>query len=429
MASWESITTRVAVLIPFVLPLCASANNGLNQIAFGVEAVGMGGADFAVARDTSALNSNPAGLTQITAKQLDLQVARASAVNVRHKDMFDNDVETQNDPALANVGFAKRLQDRSVTFGFGLFAQGGAGSEYPQVNTAFGTQDELTASFRIGKLVEGAAVKITDSISFGASLAATYADLNQKFFPNTSSFNAADPARSFFGQEIDGVSGVGVGVRLGMMQRINPRVTWAVVYASEVDLELEGGQLTQDRSSTGLGKVTYGDAKIDGLKLPQELGFGLALRPWPAWLLSFKLSWLDWSSAIATSTLTARKPDNPAAPSTVVQTAVDDWRDQYVFAIGFAYEPNAKWIIRGGYNYGRNPIPEENTNPLLAAITENHLTFGFGYRLKGSWQLDFALEYELNNTVTYTNPRLPFGPNAQEELESFALHFGASRRW
>jgi long-chain fatty acid transport protein len=40
----------------------SAASNGLTLIGTGTESVGMGGADVAVARDTTALSTNPAGL-------------------------------------------------------------------------------------------------------------------------------------------------------------------------------------------------------------------------------------------------------------------------------------------------------------------------------------------------------------------------------
>ena len=55
----------IAAVVACVLPFAAMATNGLNLIGFGTESVAMGGADTAVARDTSALNTNPAGLGQL----------------------------------------------------------------------------------------------------------------------------------------------------------------------------------------------------------------------------------------------------------------------------------------------------------------------------------------------------------------------------
>ena len=47
------------------LPFTAVASNGLNLIGYGAESVAMGGADVAVAADTLALNTNPAGIARL----------------------------------------------------------------------------------------------------------------------------------------------------------------------------------------------------------------------------------------------------------------------------------------------------------------------------------------------------------------------------
>ena len=85
------------------------ATNGLNQIGFGTESVGMGGADIAVARDTSALNTNPAGLSQITNNLIDINGAIVYTKNIKHKDQFGNDVNNTADlPLLGSIGYAKQ---------------------------------------------------------------------------------------------------------------------------------------------------------------------------------------------------------------------------------------------------------------------------------------------------------------------------------
>ena len=83
--------------------------------------------------------------------------------------------------------------------------------------------------------------------------------------------------------------------------------------------------------------------------------------------------------------------------------------------------PHGEGVLRAGYNYGSNPVPENSLNPLLAAIAEHHVTFGGGYAFSPKWQVGTAVEYAFNNAVTYHNPELPFGPGAEAENEYIAL--------
>jgi long-chain fatty acid transport protein len=125
----------------------------------------------------------------------------------------------------------------------------------------------------------------------------------------------------------------------------------------------------------------------------------------------------------------ARDPDNAAAPPRLENTARLDWRDQYVLALGVEYQWDEATALRAGYNHGRNPVPRETTNPLLAGIGERHLTFGVTRRLAAEWDLAAGIEYLLGNAVTYTNPELPFGPGAQERTSYVGVHLMVSRRW
>ena len=194
-------------------------------------------------------------------------------------------------------------------------------------------------------------------------------------------------------------------------------------------MPLKDGHVRLNMTATGLGTVNYRNAQVDGLALPQEIGFGISLRPADPWLISVKVAWLNWSGALNSTTLTATDPDNPAAPTRLENKGTLNWRDQYVFALGAEYKFNDRTSILGGYNYGKNPIPNETTNPLLAAFAEQHITLGFLHKLGASWILAAGLEYDFRKTVTYNNPELPFGAGARETGELAALHVGLMRRW
>ena len=202
-----------------------------------------------------------------------------------------------------------------------------------------------------------------------------------------------------------------------------------ITYAPKSKIDLENGELRANLSALGLGEVKYRDATVKGLALPQEVGLGIAWRASENLQLSTKVAWLDWSAALKANTLTARRPDNPAAPPTISNTTALDWRDQYVFALGASYRLDDRTSLWGGYNYGRNPIPERTANPLLGTFGEHHVTLGLSRRLSERWQFATALEYDVKATLPSNNPELPFGPGAHETGELLAFHFGLSRRW
>jgi long-chain fatty acid transport protein len=397
---------------------------------FGTESIGMGGADLAVARDTTAMNTNPAGITQVPGSALDLYNAVAYPLSVVHRDRFGNDAEVSNRRIiLGSGGYTRQQGDGPVTVGIGFFAQGGAGNVFKNLATPFGTRDELSSQFRIGKVTPTAAYKVDGSLSLGVSLQVVYTDIRQKAYPETSVFDPVDPARTFFGTEIKDMDGFGCGVKLGALYKVSDRLTIGAAYTGKINLPLRGGKVIVNMSSIGFGKVTYSDARIEGLSLPQELGVGVAVRVVKPLLIAAEVNWIDWSGALKTSTLRAGNPDNPAAPPALALTSTLDWRDQYVFAIGAAYDLTENAIMRAGYNYGKNPIPSGTLSPLLDPIGEHTVTFGGGYSFSKRWQLNAAVEYMLNNRVKYDNPELPLGPGAEEEQEVIVAHAMLSHRW
>lgn len=410
-----------------VFPFTALASNGLNLIGYGAESVAMGGADIAVAGDPLALNTNPAGIARLGPRALDIHNALAHAIDVSHADGFGNDKSISNRfIPLAGVGYVSRPAGSRCAWGVAFFGQGGAGFVYDNLNTAFGTVDELSSLVRIARLSPGVGCETEGGLHVGAALALNHADIRQKIFPATS--DAVTFPVPFFGSDLKDAKGWGATVKLGVLAPVSETITLGATFTPKVKLPLRDGRLVSNQTAAGRGSVTYRDVEIDGLALPTELSLGVAWRPAARWRIAAELTWLDWSEAAARSTLTARNPDNPAAPNLSV-TSTLDWRDQFVLALGTAYDLDAQTTLYAGLNLARNPIPPAHLSPILAPVGERHLTFGFKHALGPEWSLSVATEYQFRHTVTYTNAELPLGANATERNESAALHTVFGRRW
>jgi long-chain fatty acid transport protein len=406
----------------------ALASNGLNMLGFGTESVGMGGADTAVARDTNALNTNPAGIAQIRQRAFDGYLSVAHALDVAHADALGNDrlVDNRFIP-LGDFGYTAPIGER-LTAGIGVFAQGGAGGVYKGLATPFGTTDELSARIGFGKLSPAIAWQATEALSLAFSLPVAAILADQRVFPNTSAYNAADPARSFFGLDLRNARGAGVGAKLGVLWRASHALSLGATAATRIALPARDGHANVNMTAVGLGIVRYNDAQLDGFALPPEVAVGAAWQATARLLVSAKIAWLGWSHALRATTLTLSQPDNPSAPQTLSQTAPVDARDQWVFALGLAYASSASLTFYGGINYARSPIPPQNLTPLLAPIGELHLTAGFKRALSPAWSISGALEYLAPNEVSYNNPVSPLGPST-ERLSYVALHLMLGRRW
>jgi long-chain fatty acid transport protein len=412
---------RWALLLAVAAHGTAGATNGFNLIGFGTESTAMGGADLAVARDTSALNTNPAGLLQIERQRWDVAFALGYPRDVRHVDGLGNDAENVSDPVpVLQGGWARRIRP-GAALGIGLFVQGGAGSDFERMLTGFGNRDDLSSTFGLVKLSLGGAMGVGGKVSVGASVSLTRGVLEQTVFPDTSS-----PV--FLGYELDQADGYRFGWKVGIALDVNARVRLGAAYTEAIPLDLEGDRIVFDMSALGLDKVAYGKARAEGLGFPREVGLGAAFRPSPALLLSAEADWLQWSNAVRVSRLSASGPDRAGAPPELSFEQDQSWKDQVVFALGASWE-RGPTVLRAGYNHGPNPIPPETLTPLFAAINVHHLTLGVGRRFADTWRWDAVFEHPFRHEVTYTNPSLPFGPDAREEVEGLVFHGSVARAW
>jgi long-chain fatty acid transport protein len=315
-------------------------------------------------------------------------------------------------------GYAWRARPELVA-ALGVFAQGGSGIQYKDLETAFGTRDEATAIFGATKVVGALAWQPDATWALGANLGVSYAQGREKLFPETS-----DPA--FFGLRFDGGDGISVSGRLGLQQKVTPNFTWGLTWSSPTKLKLNGGTATVNYEAIGIAPTKYRKAKITGLELAQEVSAGFAWRFQPLWLFALDVSWYDWSGSIKNTRLTAHDPSIAGAPDTVDLTIPLNYRDQVVLALGLAIDVTPRTTVRMGTNISRNPAPAETMTPTGNLIEKWEIDAGFTHRLTPDWELAVGAQYQIPDSISYTNP--PF-PASKDHYGVAALTIQLSRHW
>lgn len=419
----------------------AFAVNGLQLIGFSPESTALAGSGHVAIADTSSINTNPAALSLIHGTRLDVS-AGPLGVYLHHSDVFGNDnvAGENNVTLLGGFGFATRFSALpGLTVGAGLFTQGGFGTDYPNLNTAFGTRDRTSSFLRYLKLAVGLSYEVTDQLSIGVAPSVGYSDISLRLFPNTSVAPSPGLPSGFAGLDIhdrcarnaglgplggECPSDVVFSVKVGAMYRVLPWLTLGAAYTSPTTFDYGDGRASLNFTAFGLGSVNY-DAKVSGIRWPQQVDASIAARPTDRLLLALTTSWINWDS-LNNVEVTATHPSNPQAPSRVTLTIPSNWKDMIVVGVGASYtaiqEPSwndrDRLVLRVGYNHSNNPIPAQTLSPLAPLILEHHFTGGFGYRFSERLAFDLGAIYALRNTVTYTNPSLPFGPNAKESISA-----------
>jgi long-chain fatty acid transport protein len=416
----------VGMLFATVAATPALATNGMNMIGYNVRSSGMGGADVAIDTDCSGTACNPATLgrqrERSAAIGISLLMPQISMKN------FNNDVDG-NDQIfpLPYIAYAQRLKtDSPWTLGLDIFAQGGMGVDFENVNTFAGNTDKFDSQVRYARLTGAAAYRINDKFSLGLAAMGGYADMEFSLYPNTYSpgmDGVPGTMDDFPGMDVSGMSSFGFAARLGAHYKVNEMVSLGIQYTSETSMNMDGGDLTLN---FGMAKAKY-DAEMKDFGWPQEVEFGVAVQATPQLLMAVDAKWIGWSSTMDVVTLVGTNPDIPAPPSVEVPFNMK-WDDQWVLAIGTEYVINPKNAIRLGYNYGKSPVPDEFLSPLFPAIVEHHITVGYGLTLK-KWAFDFAYEHAFENSQT--NPTSlpegnPFGAGTEISHSQNTLHFAAT---
>jgi long-chain fatty acid transport protein len=447
---WTAIVFVLAVSSVFRLGIgTAYATNGPQFPAFSGESNGLAGAGMVAVADTSSINTNPAAMSLIQGSRFDFTPTVIKPI-LRERDSLGNDARGQQGFYVpGNAAFATKPSSvPRLTIGAGVFTQGGLGTDYRNLTTAFGTQDQASSFLRYFKFAVGASYEVTDQLSLGISPYIGYSDVSFRLFPNTSFAPLGPAGPTFFGLDIrntcgkngglgelggDCPSDVVFGTKVGAMYKVLPWLTVGATYSTPVRFNYTGSQATLNFTSLGLGTVNY-ETRIAGFKWPQQVDVSFAARPTDRLMLALTTTWINWATINAID-FTFTSPSSSLAPSQVNQSIPFNWKDQAVVAVGASYtvlhdqQIKDRMVVRMGYNWSNNPIPKETLSPLAPLIIEHRLAGGFGYRFTQNWSWDSSVLYALNNTVTYTNPNLPFGLNAQQSTSGYLLYNTVSYRY
>lgn len=426
----------VLLALIMVIPSPALATNGMYLAGYGAEAQGRGGANIAVADRALGLQSNPAGIAQLMGNHLSVDFQFLMPKLSYYGDPLGNSIDAENQTfIMPSISYVRGGKDSRWTWGVGLLSQGGMGAHFKGYVTPFGSVDETYSQVRFLTLNPTVAYNVTPDLSLGLSLNVGYSDVRFRFYPETSVYvppgtpNWPPEGFAFFGANLStAAQAFNYSARLGLMWRVNEMWQIGAIYQSETKGDFEDGTLYLDMSSIGLGKVGY-DAAVDGFTWPEQYGIGVQFRPGEKWVLALDVKRYNWSKAIEVITVEGKNPDTDFAPADEVQMPfVFKWEDQTVWALGLEYRLSPALTLRGGYNHGDSPVPDETLNPLFPATVEDHASAGLSYTWKGN-TLNFALERGFENTQTNNNPDPnvnPFGPGATVSHSQWTLAIGYS---
>jgi len=419
----------VAVAAALALPMgAAMATNGMLMEGYAAVATSMGGAAQAYDVGNSAMAQNPATLA--------LQPDNTSrfAVNIG---LLRPDVESSMAGApvaqsggdlyvMPSLGYTKR--NGVWTYGIGMYAQGGMGTEYSaDTFLGFNGLGEARSELGVGNVLIPVVYQVNEKLAIGATgkfvwasldmmmnatgmqLGSLYAGGDGAFAPaNVAGLSTADYTRLEFsgGGKFSGAAKAkGYGLTLGSTYKVSDALMLGASYQlktrlSDMETDGDGAKLS---TSLGMLPSVTGKITVIDFQMPSVLAVGASWQATPSVMLAADIKRIGWSDVM--DQFRMRFDTSMGSVSFAIP---QHWKDQTVLNLGVAWKTSEALTLRAGLNLSDNPVPDQYVHPLFPAIEKNHVTFGFGYKLSKNDAINASWAYA--PTVTVTNPGNAFSP-------------------
>ncbi|OGI45679.1 MAG: hypothetical protein A2151_00515 [Candidatus Muproteobacteria bacterium RBG_16_65_34] len=401
-SSKKNLTLAVAVAAAVAAP-SVFATNGMNMQGYGPIAYGMGGASMAYDNGTAATMNNPATLGLMGAgNRLDV------ALGVL---MPDVSAETGGMKATSGgdqylmpaVGYAHK--EGALTYGFGIFAQGGMGTEYAaDTFMAMGSGQDVRSELGVGRLIFPIAYNVDSNLTVGGSIDYVWATLDLKMAATGPQFAglvtscsggtavtgcaalgglaAAPWARIDFsgGGDFSGAAtGTGFAGKLGAVYKFSNELSVGATYHSKTSLsDLETGSSDASLSAPS-GTLGTGKIKVRDFEWPATYAIGVAWNASKELMVAADIKRIEWKDVMKDFKMTYEGALAGASDVVLDASLPQNWENQTVTQIGVAYKMSDPLTLRAGINHASSQIPDQYVNPLFPAIMETHYTVGLGY--------------------------------------------------
>jgi len=420
-------TTRILQLTPLAA-LCAAAlpalaTNGMNMEGYGPISTGMGGASQAMDHGTAAMAQNPATLALMPeSARLDLAVGYLGpnvSSSVPGAPTADSGGTSYWMPAF---GYARR--SGALTCGFGVFAQGGMGTEYgADTFLAAGSGEPVRSELGVGRVLFPLAWQVTPEFAIGGTIDYMWAGLDLRMAaPGAQLAGLVTGASGTLAGALQGLGGApwaridfsngnkftgaasskGWAGKLGAVWKANPMWTLGASYQfksalKDMTTSATGASLSAPGGFSDAGRITVID-----FQWPSMVAVGAAWQATPALLVAADVKSIGWSSVMKDFKMRfdSAGTSMPGIDGSVSFALPQNWKNQTVFNLGVAWAVDSAFTLRGGINYADNPIPDAYVNPLFPATVTTHITGGVGYRWAPAHEINFSLTVAPTNTVT-----------------------------
>ncbi|MBP9905772.1 MAG: outer membrane protein transport protein [Rhodoferax sp.] len=398
----------------------ALATNGMYMEGYGPIATGMGGASQAVDQGNAAMAQNPATLGMMADGTARLDVALGIlGPNVKSSiPAFGMSADSGGTSYIMPAfGYARR--NGALTYGIGMFAQGGMGTEYAADSfMALGSGEDVRSELGVGNVIFPFAYQVNPNLTVGATFKFMWSSLDMKMAAPGATLagmvtgasgnlamalgplGGAPWARINFSDSSDfsgAAKSTGFGASLGATYRVNPNLVLGASYLLKSSLD-DMTTAEAEASMTAIGGfLDKGKITVVDFQMPAVLAFGAAWQASPSLQVAADIKRIGWNSVMKSFKM---RYDSAMMGGSVSFAMPQNWEDQTVLNLGLAWKANQQLTLRAGLNLADNPVPDAYVNPLFPATVKNHVTLGMGYKVSDKGEINAAVTFAPKVTVT-----------------------------
>ncbi|HDY7533988.1 TPA: outer membrane protein transport protein [Vibrio vulnificus] len=377
--------TLLSTAVAFGLLSSANLANAAGFQLAEYSATGLGRAyagEAAMADNASAQWRNPAMLTYLEGTQVSVGAIYVNPNidvegEVRHP-MLGNTAASSEDFAhdaiIPNLYISHRYNDQ-LAIGFALGTNYGMETGLGKDFTASHFGNEASVISKEANL--NLAYQLNEQFSIGGGV---------RYIIAEGSFGATAPKKNILGAQqgttlkyMEG-DDTAWGWQIGSAWQINENHRVGFTYKSEVELKLEG-----HAEGFGFNKIPgdtrdFYDTGSMTLSLPATAELASFHQLSEQLALHASINWTDWSSF---KELYANLDNNPGS-----MVKVENWEDNYRFAVGATYQLQPKLALRTGIAYDTSAVSDKNRTITIPETDRTWLSIGATY----DWTQDFTLD-------------------------------------
>lgn len=386
------------------------ATNGMDLEGYGPIATGMGGASMAYDNGTAAVMNNPATLGLMPeGNRLDVALGYLGPHVKAEMSGMPAAKSSADAFFMPAIGWARK--SGAITYGAGVFSQGGMGTEYDANSfLAMGSGDKVGSELGVGRFIVPLAYNVTPELTVAASIDYVWASLDLKMAAPVNqlsmlmtgcsgplctglqSLPGTNWARIDFwgGGSFNGAAtGTGFAGKIGAAYKINSAFTVGASYHSKTSLsDLETKSDGATLTAQGAGPSVPGKITVRDFQWPETYAVGAAWNATPELMIVADIKQINWKDVMKDFRMTYE-----GGGSTIDFALPQNWKNETVYELGAAYKVSEPLVLRVGANISSNPIPDTYMNPLFPAITKNHYTIGAGYTISKASSVDASFTY------------------------------------